>query len=299
MTIAVALRTFKGKWTPYGWYGLAIVAGMLYKRLVKDWLPYLSEKTIKSLLDNKPTIWSLIFCQQRVKRRLEQWDAINRNDLKLLTEDICEQVSVYPESDWETSPLKVVVDSLSARQKWIFLAFLLVNPNKQKLALVLKNIEITPLVGDEIVESVVKKLPLEEHHYVTKVGRPELVNEDFLSTLPKDLIHYIAKMLSVDDRRQLLFANRKMFHFLGGSDSAPLWMEYGSICAIRNMYIAARWVERAAAGEKQPVRQDSPMGEKFYKNVKHLQQGLFHGCPKNYLFIFGEFEIEEKASNLY
>ena len=39
ITIGAALRTFKGQWTPGGWYGLAIVAGMLYRRLVKDWLP--------------------------------------------------------------------------------------------------------------------------------------------------------------------------------------------------------------------------------------------------------------------
>ena len=202
------------------------------------------------------------------KGRLKQWDAVNRDDLKLLTETICEQVSVSSDSDCKTSPLKVIVDSLSDRQLGIFLAVLLENPYRQNLATILKNIKTTRISWHEIVEFVETRLPLTERHYVAVIGKPELGKDDFLSVLPKDLIHYIAKMLPIEDRRQLLFANRKMFHILGGPDSAPLWMQYGSICAVRNMYLVSSWLKRKA------VNPDFPIEKEFHKNVKHFQQEL-------------------------
>jgi len=94
--------------------------------------PSLAPETIQYLLkSDNPTVWDLVICQKQCEdRRFEQWDAVRLEDLQPIIEffnfNNCVDLATSQKSSyWESSLLKVVVESLSDKQVTAFFGLLL------------------------------------------------------------------------------------------------------------------------------------------------------------------------------
>jgi hypothetical protein len=159
---------------------------------------------------------------------------------------------------------------------------------KQKLKYVFECNDKILINGNAIIEELASMLAFTGYYSdVSKLGKPEIDQEDRFSSLPIKALTRIAENLKPSDLVCLALTCRALYIQICGPLGQSMWSKEGCIESFKNVGEFSQSVEREIIKRQFSYEFHPHRGTlASLERVILLQQALFLACPKSLLFMF-------------